>query len=779
MSITNLGKPGMTKFKCSTLTQAIILSCSAAISHSAVSQEQVDEQQKSNAKLEVIEVTSQKRTQTLQEVPATITALPSDEIEKYGVDDLFEIADLVPGMVFSRAPDDGLALTLRGLGTPARTQSFDQSVALFQDGMFVGKGRMYSAAFFDVERIEVIKGTQSTLLGKNTSLGAISIVSRKPTDEFEASIKGGIEVANGGWNLDGAINLPVSDDFSLRIAGHAADQDGWVENIATGRDVPEDSDRGLRITGLYTPSDTLTITGAYQHSTGERIGNAYQYVDNGNYFTEDVIDIIGEAQLDDTKNAWCDECKYNESYHDTTVDAFTLTIEKEVGELMLTSVTSTANYDILFYDDFDFGSAFDEVTYVTTGDVEYYSTYFKRVETYDQFSQELRLASEGRDDFDFMTGLFYFNSDWDSLEEQFFNTPNFPPGDISGEIFNGSFGNDFKQQTETLSVFAQSDIYLSDDLTLAVGLRYTDESKDVEFDRIQGDLQTLWNTVINPPFESELDFEDSFLNGNASLSYNYDRDTTLYASYGVGSKTGGFAESAEVTSGDPSLDVSEGGARVKSEEAHTYEAGAKLVLLDQSVNLNAAIFYTEIFDFQETSFLVTDSSAGFLTQNVDVESTGFELDSLYQINDDWRISAAVTYADSVHKDDGSDLAQAPKWTGNVGYSYITELGVKDLLLLSSGTLRYRDDMVSQINETYPSDSLTTLDFSIGIEPYDGVWNLRLSIQNITNARSADFSSPPAAPIGAILGAPTGDQGITAETLNQQRMINLQFAYNWF
>ncbi|MFZ8198657.1 TonB-dependent receptor [Alteromonas portus] len=769
----------MTKFKCSKLTQAILLSCSVAISHSVFSQEQEDEKQNNNAKLEVIEVTSQKRTQTLQEVPATITALPSDEIAKYGIDDLFEIADLVPGMVFSRAPDDGLALTLRGLGTPARTQSFDQSVALFQDGMFVGKGRMYSAAFFDVERIEVIKGTQSTLLGKNTSLGAISIVSRKPTDEFEASLKGGFEVANGGWNLDTAINVPVSDNFSLRIAGYAADQDGWVENIATGRDVPEDSDRGLRITGLYTPSDTLTITGAYQHSTSERIGNAYQYVDNGNYFTDDVIDIIGEAQLDDTKNALCDECKYNESYHDTTVDSFTLTIEKEVGELMLTSVTSTANYDILFYDDFDFGNAFDEVTYVTTGEVNYYSTYFKRVETYEQLSQELRLASEGRDNFDFMTGLFYFKSDWDSLEEQFFNTPNFPPGDISGEIFNGSFGNDFQQKTETFSVFAQSDIYLSDDLTLAVGLRYTDESKDVDFDRIQGDLQTLWNTVINPPFESSLDFEDSFLNGNASLSYNFDRDTTLYASYGVGSKTGGFAESAEVTSGDPSLDVSEGGARVKSEEAHTYEAGAKLVLLDSSVNLNAAVFYTEIFDFQETSFLVTESSAGFLTQNVDVESTGFELDTLYQINDDWRLSAAVTYADSVHKDDGSDLAQAPKWTGNAGYSYISELGFKDLLLLSSGTLRYRDEMVSQINETYSSDSLTTLDFSIGIEPYDGVWNLRLSIQNITNARSADFSGPPAAPIGAILGAPTGDQGITAETLNQQRMINLQFAYTWF
>ena len=763
------------------ITKAILFWSAAAISHNAVSQSNTEDElkQSGDAKLEVIEVTSQKRTQTLQEVPATITALPSDAIERYGVDNLFEIADLVPGMVFSRAPDDGLALTLRGLGTPARTQSFDQSVALFQDGMFVGKGRMYSSAFFDIERIEVIKGTQSTLLGKNTSLGAISIVSKKPTDEFEASLKGGVELANGGWSMEGTLNLPVTDDFSIRVAARTSEQDGWVENIATGRDVPEDRDKGFRITGVYTPSDTLTITAAYQNSDSERIGNAYQYVDNGGYFSDEVIAIIGEASLDSQKNASCEQCEGGESYHDTSVDSFTLTIEKEIGDLMLTSVTSNANYDILFYDDFDFGDAFDEFTYVTTGEVDYYSTYFKREETYKQFSQELRLASEGRDDFDYMAGVFYFNSDWDSLEEQFYNTPNFPPGDIAGETFNGSFGNDFKQNTETVSIFAQSDIYLTDDLTLAVGVRYTDESKDVEFDRIQGELQTLWNTVINPPFESELTFSDNFLNGNASLSYNLDRYTTFYTSYGVGSKTGGFAESAEVTSGDPSLDVSEGGARVKSEEAHTYEAGSKLVLLDQRLNLNVAAFYTKIYDFQETSFLVTDSSAGFLTQNVDVDSKGIEFDALYQLNDDWRLSTAVTFADSVHSDDGSDLAQAPKWTGNIGYSYITELGYKDLLLLSSGSIRYRDEMVSQINETYASDSLTTIDLSVELEPFDGMWNLRLSMQNLTNARSADFSSPPAAPIGAILGAPTGDQGITAETLNQQRMVHLQFAYHWF
>lgn len=771
----------MTPFKQNKIKQCLVIAsgCFASLGVAQESDSFNQADKPSKTALEVIQVTSQKRTQTLQEVPATITAIPSNMLDDYAIDNLFEIADLVPGMVFSRAPDDGLGLTLRGLGTPARTQSFDQSVALFQDGMFIGKGRMYSSAFFDVERVEVIKGTQSTLLGKNTSLGAISVISKQPTDDFEASLKAGVELQNGGWNTDAAVNMPLTDDLNVRIATHLAEQNGWVENLATGRDVPEDKDNALRVIAQYLPSDTLTITAAYQHSVSERVGNGYQYVDNGNYFNEDVISIIGEAELDTTKTAYCDACPNNESYHDTEVDTLTLTVDKQFNDLTLTSVTSSATYDITFYDDFDFGHAFDELAYATTGEVNYYSTYFKRQESYDQFSQELRLASDNGDSYDFMIGLFYFYSNWDSLEEQFFNTPNFPPVGPTGQIFNGSFANDFSQKTKTLSSFAQSDWYVSDQITLSIGLRFTDETKDVEFNRIQGPVATLWNSVINPPFESELTFSDSFLNGNVSVSYELDRNVTLYTSYGVGSKTGGFAESAEVTSGNPALEVGDGGARVKTEEAHTYEAGSKMVLLDRRLNVNAAVFYTEIFDFQETSFLVTESSAGFLTQNVDVESTGFELDARYQLNEDWRISGALTYADSVHKDDGSDLAQAPKLTGNIGYSYTSELEFENLLFRGTGFIRYRDKMVSQINDTYPSASLTTIDLTASVESEEGNWDLSLSVQNLMNARSADFSGPPAAPIGAIFGAPTGDQGITAETLNQQRMIRLQFGYYFF
>jgi len=745
----------------------------------AAPSEVAEESSSKGPTLEVIQITSQKRVQTLQEVPATVTAVSGDILENQGVDNLFDMAVLVPGMVFSRAPDDGLALTLRGLGTPARTQSFDQSVALFQDGMFVGKGRMYSTAFFDVERIEVIKGTQSTLLGKNTSLGAISVISKKPTDEFEGNIQASNEFVNGGIIIDGGVNIPISDDLQVRLAGHFVDKNGSVENLATGRDVPEDKDTGFRATAVYTPTDSVTITAAYQHSNSERIGNGYQFVDNAGFFSDEVLEIVGEAQLDETKTAFCTECPNGESFHDTTVDSYNLTIENDFDNFLLTSVTSYAEYDITFYDDFDFGNAFDELTYVTTGEVDLYSTYFKRGETYNQFSQELRLASEGGDNFDYMLGLFYFKSDWDSLEEQFFNTPNFPPVGPTGQIFNGSFGNDFKQKTDTISAFIQSDYYVTDDLTISAGLRYTDESKDVIFNRIQGPVPTLWNTVINPPFESDLAFEDSFLNGNLSLSYNMSDDVVVYTSYGLGSKTGGFAESAEVTSGDPSLHVSQGGAQVKSEETQTYEIGSKLVLLDNRMNLNVALFYTDIEDFQETSFLVTDTSAGFFTQNVDVDSTGFEIDSMLQYTEDLIFSGAVTYADSVHKDDGTTLAQAPKWTGNVGYSYFTEFPGLGVNFSSSGFVRYRDDMVSQLNETYTSDSLTSLDINFAISSPEDTWKVMLIINNLTNAQASEFSGPPAAPIGAILGAPTGDQGITAETLNSQRTVKLQVSYNFF
>ena len=732
------------------------------------------------AKLEEVVVTAQKRAESVQDIPVTVTAISNQTLNDFGVDSLFELADLVPGMVFSRAPDDGLALTLRGLGTPARTQSFDQSVALFLDGMFLGKGRMYSSAFFDVERVEVIKGTQSTLLGKNTSLGAISITSQKPGDELAGNIQVSAEFENGGWAADAGLDIPMGDTFAVRIAGHFVDQDGWVKNTLTGEDVPADEETGIRATAVWAPSDTVDVTFTYQYSDSERTGNGFQYIDHGGYLPPDALAIVGEARLDDTKTAICPECPGGESFHDTEVDLAGLTLNWDLGEVTLTSVTSFGSYDLHFFDDFDFGNSFDETTYLIfdPGTVDLYSTYFERTEDYEQFSQELRLASDSGDKFEYLAGLFYFDSDWESSEAQYFRTPNFPPAGPTGQIFNGPFTNNFDQETETWSLFGQMTYHLTERWRASLGLRYTDEQKEVAFERVQGEPATLWNSVINPPFnDPDLEFDDDFVNGNFNIQWDASEDSMLYIAYGLGSKTGGFAESAEVGSGDPSLSVDAGGAQVETEEAQTYELGAKMTLLDGSATFNMALFYTEVEDFQETSFLVTEAGAQFLTRNIDVESQGIEFDSVWQATDSLRLMAAATYADTTHTDDDSKLAQAPEWTGYIGAYFEGEV-TDGMHFSTSGFVRYRDDMVSQINETFPSDNMTSLDLNISLFSVDNVWRVSLIGTNLTDEVVTDFSGPPAAPVGALFGAPTGDQGITADAPSALRTIRLQASYNF-
>jgi iron complex outermembrane receptor protein len=202
-----------------------------------------------------------------------------------------------------------------------------------------------------------------------------------------------------------------------------------------------------------------------------------------------------------------------------------------------------------------------------------------------------------------------------------------------------------------------------------------------------------------------------------------------------------------------------------------------MLLADGSATLNVALFFTEVDDFQETSFLVTAAGAQFLTRNIDVESQGIEFDGIWQATDSLRLSAGFTFADATHSDDGSKLAQAPELTGSIGAHFETQI-TSGLRLSASGYARYRDEMVSQINETFPSDSFTSFDLNVTVAENDDRWRLSLIGTNLTDEVVTDFSGPPAGPVGALFGAPTGDQGITADAPSPLRTIRLQATYNF-
>ena len=705
-----------------------------------------------------IVVTAQKRSESAQRIPVSVESVGGEALARAGVKDLFQAVTLVPGVVFSRAPDDGLALTFRGLGTAARPQAFEQSVALFTDGVFIGKGRLYSTSFFDVERMEFIKGTQSTLLGKNASIGAISVVTRQPGNEFAVDGRAGYEFQNGGYTLDGGIDLPLGEVTGLRIAGHYNDLDGWVRNDLSGHDGPQQKDLGLRAT-LKTEVGALRVTGSYQYANNEQVGASYQLVGGT------LPPFYGESRLDGHTSQFTSLTANGETFHRTRSHIGNLKGELDLGGATLVAQTSYVAYKLHFIDDFDF-SRDDSVN-------------FLRDEKYHQFTQELRLQSPTGGNFEYMAGLFYLTSKWDSVEGQIWRVPGFPPagGPPPGQLFNGPFVNTFIQDSKAYSAFASGTLHILDDLRLAGGLRYTREEKDVIFGRTALAPFTIWNTIANPQFDpTPLNHNSNFVDGNISLQYDFSRDVMGYVSFGHGSKSGGFVETNTVAVPPPLLvggkvpaALVAAGSGIKDEFTKSYEIGFKTTLLDRRLRFNVAAFYVDIKDFQDSVF--TGGPLGFITFNGPARSKGVEVETAFQITPHFRFDGGLTYADATAviqpidargtpTVDGSGnpvfarfrRSQAPKLIFNAGGTYTADI-TDNIEMRLNASVRHRSSMFNQRQELFLSPSLTTLDLGAGLESSDGRWGIDLSARNVTKEISQDFASPSVDPrFGAFFGA---------------------------
>lgn len=695
-----------------------------------------------------IVITARKRSESAQRVPISVTALDGRQIAAQNIKDLFQAVTVVPGAIFSRAPDDGLALTFRGLGTAARSQAFEQAIALFTDGVFLGKSRLYSVGLFDIDRIEFIKGTQSTLLGKNASLGGISIITRQPGDNYSFEGRAGYEFVNGGYQLDAASDLPIRDNVSVRLAAHYNDLDGWVHNDITDHDGPEHKYLGLRATVRADLSARFRVTASYQYSDNRQIGASYQLVGG------DLPAIFGDNKLDDHTSQFTSMTSSGDTEHRTRSNIASLKAELDVGTHKLVSQTAFVAYRLHNLDDFDFSP--DD------------SNNFDRFEKYRQFTQELRLESPTNGRLDYMAGLFFLSSHWNSLEDQEWAVPGFPPAGPPGpgQLFNGPFVNHFVQDQKAYSAFASVTWHIAQPLRLTGGLRYTRETKDIVFGRVALPPLTVWNTVANPPFDpTPLSHDSSFLDGNASVQYDVSPNAMAYASFGHGSKSGGFVETNTIAvppqflvdgKVPPALVAT--GSAIKDESVKDYEVGIKSYLFDRRVRFNLAAFDTEIKNFQDTVF--TGGTLGFITFNGPARSRGVEVESAAQLGRHLQLDGGLTFADATGViqpiDPATDApevdangdpvfarfrrSQAPKAIFNFNANYSARLGTR-LDWQLGGELRHRSMMFNQRQEEFPSKALTTLDLWAGISTRNGRWGVDVVAKNVTNAISEDFASP--------------------------------------
>jgi len=665
-----------------------------------------------------IVVTARKRNETVQHVPISIEVIGGSTIAKTGVSSLLDLPSIAPGVTLANPPAGAEpGVTIRGLGSAPGAPSFDSSVSLFVDGVYAPRAREFAGSLFDVQRLEVIRGTQAALLGKNTSLGAINLITRKPGSEFEADIRTSYDFELKSHLVAGGVDIPVSDQLQIRVAGQSNFEGGWVYNTINHTRNARTHDNAIRAIAVWRPNDAIDVTALAQHDVTRVQGNPTEFIALSNV-PAPLAAILQAAAgypgtLDsnlDRVNATFFQRPGGEQSERLPIDRYGLTANYRAGDYTITSVSGYSKYTD--QNNFDADS---QAGNWSERDVNERSR---------QFSQELRLVSPANQPLEYVVGALYIDN---TLFNQTTLTANYPFGPAPGVLLTGSSRTNFDQTTRTESAFAQATYHLAQNIRALGGLRYTHEDKTVALGRdvlVPG----FYSLVANPPYAPfTLKHSEDNVDYSVGLQADLGPNALTYISYGKGTKGGGFASSATL------LDHS----AYTNEVAKTLEAGVKLQDAGRNWLLNLALFDTNVHGFQTVTF----NGVSFDITNQNLVSRGFEVESSWNPVRGLRLYANGTYADAKDRDSGRRVPLAPKIQGSAGFNYKTAL-TNSLELRVDGSVDHRSSRSSQIDPAVPlSAPFTPLNASIAIGSFNQKWEVRLIGRNLTNANSAEFVFP--------------------------------------
>jgi iron complex outermembrane receptor protein len=696
--------------------------------------------------LEEVIVTAQKRVENVQDIPVTINVVTGETLDIFSIRNTNDLANAVPGLVIQQTPQNLSQITVRGLGTGAGGESLDQSVGLFIDGVWAGRLREFQSALFDVERVEVIKGTQSTLLGKNTSLGAISILSRRPGDELGGHIEGDYEFEYESSYATGAVNLPT-DFGNYRLAFNYVDEGGYVDNKTTGNKVPERKQNTVRLSADYKVTDNGNLLLSYLYDDLKIHGDTFQPVNDEAGFLAS-LDPTANIGLDKTKNAWTSYSGSGDADDKQDSQRAFVQYDHTFGEYQLTSLTGWSKYNNDRLTDSDFLS------------VDYLNTSYSS--DYEQTTQELRLTSPTGGRVEYVAGLFYLDSDmnYSAITDASFPPPFF----LSGLPLDSTNLKTYQQDTEVWSLFGQGTLHLTDRWRATLGLRYTDEEKDAVWAReslrlgIPGSeiIADLLGPEVAP---TDLNRGEDNLDGSINVQYDFNEDTMGYVSWARGSKSGGFTTEVRLPED----------AEYDTEEADTTELGVKMKFAGGAALLNASLFYTEIENFQIVTFVGT----AFITQTVPAESSGVELEAGWAVAEGFTLGASATYANAEQKDTKEQVPYSPKLATSVNAHYEYPWRSAALEWRVDGALNYRDKQYMGRGELNEDGALTLIDLRVALAAADNSWEVALLGRNLLDQKTSfGFDFPGFGGIAVPVGA------ATIGSLNRPFTIALQALYNF-
>lgn len=656
------------------------------------------------AQIEEIVVTAQKRSESVQDIPVAISAFDEKSIRELGIASVTDLTNHAPNMAFQ---DTGIGQTLniRGVSQVATTDANESNVAVYMDGVYIGSPINLTAALYDLERIEVLRGPQGTLYGRNSNGGLANFISRRPTEEFEGYVSA--EVGNyGKVVIEGAVSGELSDGIRGRLAVRKDTDDGWQENIINGDDWNEtdieslraqlafdlNQDATLLLNANVTNSDSsyggFSLNGLLDPSgSGSLCSASPSSIRDSNPCITSFGENAGSPDPEDTQSDFTSAPKSDKEQYGLSAQ-----LDWDFGQVTLTALSSFVKIDSYLENDGD-GS-------VTAGVADFFSnnnaTY--QITEYEQFSQEIRL-SQVTDTVDWVAGIYYFDSETDAFGQL---------GHPSGFFGTTPLG-DSTIEKESWAIFGDAKFKLSDQLTLAVGLRYTDEEQEHTGELFPG---TPFAAFF-PPFSFDTD-EDP-VTGRLALEWSVTEDAMIYASYARGFKSPAFNAHFIGFFGGASE-----AAPSETEEIDSFELGLKSQWLKNTLQLNAALFYYQYDGVQQTLSAPSPSGQVFprLDNFGDADVFGAEIELNYVPNDRWQFAVGVGVLDtevdssqfantqpltpaddpatpgineSLSPVDGNELANAPELSYNLMAKHIVPLGDNGKISFQLG-YNWRDDI---------------------------------------------------------------------------------------
>ncbi len=669
------------------------------------------------AVLEEIIVTAQKREQSAQDVGIAVSAFTGEQMEQLGYTNAQQVTAMAPGVSTVQPNGEAnYAVAIRGVAASDFTTNIESPVAIYLDETYISQMSGAGFQLFDMDRVEILRGPQGTLYGRNATGGLVHFLSKRPTEELEGYAKlTGMDYDT--IRFEGAVSGALSEKFLARLSIAANNGDGYVNN-RLGGDLNNTDDQSGRLQLLFRPSDRgdvlLNVRGSNQKIDTGFFENVSS-IRTGELTPTELNPVLG--YIDNDGDPYAGDYD-SPGFNDLETFGSTVTVNWDFDLFTLTSITDYQTVTRDYIEDSD-ASPVPLFNFFLTTDAT-------------QFSQEIRLAGQ-RDTFNWVAGVYYLDLDIDDSNgaetEPFID----PAGDtpaVSG------LDNPYKTQTQSWSVFGQMEFDLNEAMAVTVGLRLINDEKDHNYainavDFIDGSKKRNGNPNILAQIATyDGDRSDTEWSGRLAFNWRPAEDQLYYVSWNRGVRGGGF--NAPVFPVSPPLGYNDATFSYDPEILDAFEAGFKLSFLGGLARLNGSVYYYDYSDYQAFQIIGIDT----ITTNADAESQGFELELQASPGEGWDILLGAAYNDiDVDLGNGTPKTtsvQSPKWNLNGLVRYQWEALGGQVAIQIDG--QYRDEHFFALTglETVRENGYSIYNTSVSYTTNDERWSVRAFVNNLTD-----------------------------------------------